>query len=78
VEVGRWPATWDSMRLATFNVSLNRTIEGELIDDLSEPVYSRYPILRHHLRSFQHFLWKDMPGALLPHDPATRSPPAAR
>ena len=33
-------------------------------------VYSRYPILRHQVRTFQHFLWKDMPGALLPDDPS--------
>jgi hypothetical protein len=26
------------------------------------------------VRSFQHFLWKDMPGALLPDDPATAAP----
>ena len=37
-------------------------------------VYSRYPILRHHVRTFQRFLWKDMPGALLPDDPATPAP----
>jgi hypothetical protein len=34
-------------------------------------VYSRYPILRSQVRTFQKFLWKDMPGALLPDDPAT-------
>jgi Endonuclease/Exonuclease/phosphatase family len=32
-------------------------------------VYSKYPI--GDVRTFQHFLWKDMPGALLPVDPAT-------
>jgi hypothetical protein len=32
-------------------------------------VYSRYPI--DDVRTFQTFLWKDMPGALLPVDPAT-------
>jgi hypothetical protein len=37
-------------------------------------VYSRYPIIRHRIRTFQHFLWKDMPGALLPDDPATPAP----
>ena len=37
-------------------------------------VYSRYPILRHHVRTFQQFLWTDMPGALLPDDPATPAP----
>jgi hypothetical protein len=37
-------------------------------------VFSRYPILRHRVRTFQLFLWKDMPGALLPDDPATPAP----
>ena len=37
-------------------------------------VYSRYPILTDELRTFQHFLWKDMPGALLPDDPTTPTP----
>jgi 3-phytase len=34
-------------------------------------VYSKYPILDRQIRTFQHFLWRDMPGALLPVDPAT-------
>jgi hypothetical protein len=33
-------------------------------------VFSKYPILTDDVRTFQHFLWKDMPGALLPNDPA--------
>jgi Endonuclease/Exonuclease/phosphatase family len=37
-------------------------------------VYSKYPILHHKVRTFQHFLWKDMPGALLPDDPRTAAP----
>jgi hypothetical protein len=37
-------------------------------------VFSRFPILRHKIRTFQLFLWKDMPGALLPDDPATPAP----
>ena len=37
-------------------------------------VYSRYPIDPTGIRTFQHFLWKDMPGALLPDDPATPAP----
>lgn len=32
-------------------------------------VYSRFPIVS--TRTFQEFLWRDMPGALLPVDPAT-------
>lgn len=34
-------------------------------------VYSKYPIDTKRVRTFQNFLWKDMPGALLPDDPAT-------
>jgi Endonuclease/Exonuclease/phosphatase family len=37
-------------------------------------VYSRYPILAEDIRTFQNFLWKDMPGARLPDDPATPAP----
>jgi hypothetical protein len=34
-------------------------------------VYSKYPIERRAARTFQTFLWRDMPGALLPTDPDT-------
>nr|WP_245900891.1 endonuclease/exonuclease/phosphatase family protein [Prauserella shujinwangii] len=37
-------------------------------------VLSRYPIDAEHVRTFQRFRWKDMPGALLPDDPATPAP----
>jgi hypothetical protein len=37
-------------------------------------VYSRFPIDFGGVRTFQRFLWKDMPGALLPDDPATPAP----
>jgi hypothetical protein len=37
-------------------------------------VYSRYPINYEDIRTFQFFLWKDMPGALLPDDPNTPAP----
>lgn len=37
-------------------------------------VLSKYPIVLDEVRTFQHFLWKDMPGALLPDDPATPEP----
>ena len=37
-------------------------------------VYSRYPIDYDNIRTFQKFLWKDMPGALLPDDPNTPEP----
>lgn len=37
-------------------------------------VYSRYPIQQDAVRTFRNFLWKDMPGALLPDDPATGAP----
>ncbi|MBC8160436.1 MAG: phytase [Roseiflexaceae bacterium] len=34
-------------------------------------IYSKYPIDTAKIRTFQKFLWKDLPGALLPDDPAT-------
>ncbi|MCB7136029.1 endonuclease/exonuclease/phosphatase family protein [Cellulosimicrobium marinum] len=37
-------------------------------------VLSRYPIDTRDVRTFQEFLWKDMPGALLPDDPTTPEP----
>jgi hypothetical protein len=37
-------------------------------------VYSRYPIDYDNIRTFQLFLWKDMPGAMLPDDPNTPAP----
>jgi Endonuclease/Exonuclease/phosphatase family len=37
-------------------------------------VYSMFPIDEAGVRTFQQFLWKDMPGALLPDDPATPAP----
>jgi hypothetical protein len=37
-------------------------------------VYSKHPIVTSRIRTFQRFLWKDMPGALLPDDPATPAP----
>ena len=37
-------------------------------------VYSMFPIDYANVRTFQHFLWKDMPGALLPNDPAAPEP----
>ena len=37
-------------------------------------VYSMYPIDYDSIRTFQNFLWKDMPGALLPDDPAFAGP----
>ncbi|TDN92310.1 endonuclease/exonuclease/phosphatase family protein [Microbacterium sp. BK668] len=37
-------------------------------------VLSKLPIDVDEVRTFQSFLWKDMPGALLPDDPATAAP----
>jgi len=37
-------------------------------------VYSKHPIATRDVRTFQRFLWKDMPGAVLPDDPATPAP----
>jgi hypothetical protein len=37
-------------------------------------VYSRFPIDREGVRTFQTFLWRDMPDALLPRDPDSNQP----
>ena len=37
-------------------------------------VLSKVPIVEEDVRTFQHFLWKDMPGALLPDDATTPAP----
>ncbi len=37
-------------------------------------VLSRFPIQNETARTFQTFLWRDMPGALLPVDPRTNNP----
>lgn len=37
-------------------------------------VLSRFPIDETQIRTFQHFLWKDMPDARLPVDPVTKEP----
>jgi Endonuclease/Exonuclease/phosphatase family len=37
-------------------------------------VYSKYAIQESEIRTFQNFLWKDMPGALLPDDAGTAAP----
>src|SRR5918992_919131 len=47
---------------------------GEFPGQYGMVVLSRYPIDKRRVRTFQTFLWKDMPGALLPDDPATPQP----
>ncbi len=37
-------------------------------------MYSKFPVLTGQVRTFQNFLWRDMPGALLPGDPGNVSP----
>lgn len=37
-------------------------------------ILSKYPIDTENVRTFKNFLWKDMPGALLPDNPATPEP----
>ncbi len=37
-------------------------------------LYSKYPIVEEEVRTFQNFLWKDMPGALLPDNLDTPEP----
>ena len=44
---------------------------GDFPGQFGMAVFSKYPIDHGSLRTFQTFLWKDMPGAMLPDDPAT-------
>jgi Endonuclease/Exonuclease/phosphatase family len=47
---------------------------GEFPGKFGMAVYSRLPIDHKRARTFQLFRWEDMPGALLPDDPATPAP----
>ncbi|WP_225890063.1 esterase-like activity of phytase family protein [Indioceanicola profundi] len=44
---------------------------GEFEGQYAFAVFSKHPILDSQVRTFQEFLWKDMPGALLPDNPDT-------
>ncbi|ACL56925.1 esterase-like activity of phytase family protein [Methylobacterium nodulans] len=47
---------------------------GEFPGQYGMALFSRYPIDAASARTFQNFLWKDMPGARLPDDAATPAP----
>jgi endonuclease/exonuclease/phosphatase family protein len=47
---------------------------GEFPGQYGMVILSRYPIDAGKARTFRKFLWRDMPGALLPDDPATPLP----
>jgi hypothetical protein len=47
---------------------------GEFPGKFGMAVFSRLPIDTRRARTFQLFRWRDMPGALLPDDPATAAP----
>ncbi|RZQ66090.1 endonuclease/exonuclease/phosphatase family protein [Amycolatopsis suaedae] len=47
---------------------------GEFEGQYGMLVLSRFPIDTAGIRTFRNFRWKDMPGALLPDDPATPAP----
>jgi endonuclease/exonuclease/phosphatase family metal-dependent hydrolase len=47
---------------------------GEFEGQYGMVLYSKYPIDTENVRVFRNFLWKDMPGALLPDNPATSTP----
>jgi hypothetical protein len=47
---------------------------GEFPGQYAMMLLSRFPIDAEHARTFRTFLWKNMPGALLPDDPATPAP----
>ena len=47
---------------------------GEFPGQYAMVLLSRFPIERDAVRTFRKFLWRDMPGALLPDDQATPAP----
>ena len=47
---------------------------GEFPGQYAMVLLSRFPIDRRHARTFRSFLWKEMPGAMLPDDPGTPAP----
>jgi len=47
---------------------------GEFPGQYGMAVFSKFPILEDEVRTFQKFLWKDMPGALLPDIGVTPAP----
>ena len=47
---------------------------GEFPGHFGMAVLSKYPIDYQHARTFQKFRWADMPGAMLPDNPATDAP----
>ena len=47
---------------------------GEFPGQYAMALLSRFPIDRAQTRTFRKFLWRDMPGALLPDNPATPAP----
>ncbi len=47
---------------------------GEFPGQYGMVLLSRFPIETGAVRTFRKFLWRDMPGALLPDDPATPAP----
>ena len=47
---------------------------GDFPGQYGMAVYSKYPIDTANIRTFQNFLWKDMPGALLPDNLSTPAP----
>ncbi len=47
---------------------------GDFPGQFGMALYSKYVIDTENIRTFQNFLWKDMPGALLPDDPNTPEP----
>lgn len=47
---------------------------GNFLGQFGMVLYSKYEIDTDNIRTFQNFLWQDMPGALLPDDPTTPAP----
>lgn len=47
---------------------------GQFPGQFAMAFFSKYPIVEADVRTFQNFIWQDMPGALLPDNPDTLEP----
>lgn len=84
---GQVPVNYDHFFLAGVNTGVGTGVDldndgriggpedshgyGEFPGQYGMAVLSRFPIVTQDIRTFSSFLWKDMPGALLPDDSAT-------
>ena len=68
------PTGFDLDRNGTIGGAADAYGFGDFPGQFGMVLLSRQPIDEDRVRTFQHFRWADMPGALLPDDPASATP----